>query len=190
MTAPRKKAAPKPVSLRDRLAKKRAKIVTEYFALDEDGEKAIEQLATAQKLLDMCEAIKARDASAKVDLGELKQKRDEAAAERNKTCLKLQFRGLSEDAQDALASEYIVVEELDEDASAEDKKASEKRELDALKEWTFHAMAETVVDSDLSAEEWREELTSGRWTLGDITRIRGAIQSAYGSQPADGIPKG
>lgn len=179
----------KPVSLRDRLAKKRAKIVTEYFALDEDGEAAIKKVEDAQKLLDISTAIKARQANADIDLGALTKVRDDAAAERNKTCLALQFRGLSEDALDALMSAYVG-EDIPEDATDEKKKALEQANYEKTKEWTSHAMAETVVDSDLTADDWRDELASGRWTKGDIVRIRDAIMTAYGAQPADGIPKG
>jgi hypothetical protein len=50
-------------------------------------------------------------------------------------------------------------------------------------------MAAAVLDSDLTAEEWRVELTSDRWSAGDVITCRDAIQRAYGAQPADGIPK-
>jgi hypothetical protein len=51
-------------------------------------------------------------------------------------------------------------------------------------------MAASVVDSDLTADDWNAELTSGRWSAGDVQSIRDAIQQAYQAGPAPGIPKG
>lgn len=194
MTAPRtaKKAAatkPKKNTLRDQLAKKRAKVVTLYFPVDDEGEKAIETLTKREQLLELAETQHARQGEkSEIDLDSIRRLVADATAKRDAHTMMLQIRGLSEDAYDALASEFYV-EDPPEDATEEQRKALDEEADHKGREWTYHALAQTVVNSDLTADDWREELTSDRWTFGDIAKLRLAIRQALGAQPADGIPK-
>lgn len=178
-------------SLRDQLALKRAKIVTEYFPLGDDGEAAIDRFESLDRQVQLSEVIANRQGDkSDVDLDALRKLRDEAAAERDKHCLALRFRGLSEDERDALASEFVG-EDVPKNAEPDERKRIEEENDRKVKEWTYAALAAAAVDADLTAEEWRAELTTpGKWSAGDINRLRDAIQRAYGAQPADGIPKG
>lgn len=177
-------------TLREKLARKRAKRVPEWFPISDAGEQALEKLEKAEKQLQFGEVIANRQGEkSDIDLDRLRQLRDEAEAERDSECMQLEFRGLSEDERDALASEYML-EEIPENADEEERRRIGAANKQKIKEWTYAAMEAAVVDSDLTAEEWKEELTSDRWSAGDIDRVRYAIQRAYGAQPADGIPKG
>lgn len=176
-------------SLRDQLARKRARVVTAHFPLDDEGDKALERYEQAVRLLETSRRLKQVNPKSDMDLAQLEREVAEAEKVRDEHCLVLRFRGLTEDERDALASEFVT-EEIPSGASDEDKERILQANKAAIQGWTFAAMAAVVVDSDLTAEEWREELTSDRWTAGDMVRIRESIQSAYGVQPADGIPKG
>jgi len=181
--------AARKTGLRDQLARKRAKVVTAYFPLDEAGEKAVQRLEQAQKELQFGNVIKARQGDkSTLDIAALEQSVADAEAERDKHCLALRFRGLSEDERDALASEYLP-DDIPADLKGEDRRKAEEANAAKVKEWTYHAMAAAVLDSDLTADEWKAELTSERWSAGDVITCRDAIQRAYGAQPADGIPK-
>lgn len=175
--------------LRDQLARKRAKVITLYFPIGEEGEKAAERFEQAEGTLASARRIKAINDKADFDIPALEQAAAEAQADRDERCLTLRIRGLSEDERDALASEYVG-EEVPDGADAAKKKEILEANTAKNKEWTYHALAAVAQDSDLTADEWREELTSDRWTAGDLDQIRVGILRAYGAQPADGIPKG
>lgn len=195
-----KARATRKASLRDQLAKKRAKVVVEYFPLDDEGEKAIERLEEAQKLLANGKRIAAlQQDKSTIDITALERDVAAAEAERDKHCLALRMRGLSEDERDALQSSFPVEDPPQiPDNTPEEKrreleekvKAVEAANKASTQEWTYHALAAAVQESDLTADEWRDELTSGRWTAGDLHTLRKAIIRATNSQPAEGIPKG
>lgn len=194
--APRKRAPARKTpqdhkpSLRDQLAKKRARIITEYFPLDDEGEAAVTELENLQGQLRLNEIVSNRQGEkSDVDLTGLRGKIAAAEKRRDETCLVLRVRGLSEDERDALASEFSFDEEPD-GATEDEKRAIQKANADRIREWTYAALAVAAQDSDLTADEWRDELSSDRWTAGDMARIRNAISSAYGAGPANGIPKG
>lgn len=185
-----KARAARKTSLRDQLARKRAKVVTEYFPLGEQGEKALERLEEAQQTLARARRVASLQADkATIDVAALEAALAEAEAERDRHCLAVRIRGLSEDERDALQSEFMV-EDVDKDADADKRKKVEARNAQRIREWTYHALAAAVQDSDLTADDWRDELTSDRWTAGDLERLRVAIIRAYGAQPAENIPKG
>jgi hypothetical protein len=175
--------------LRDQLARKRAKVVTAHFPMDEHGEKAMERVEQAEKELQFGKLIKTRQGDkSDINIAGLEQAVTDAEAERDKHCLALRFRGLSEDERDALASEYLP-DNIPDDVKGGERRKLEEANVVKLKEWTYHAMAAAVLESDLTADEWRDELISDRWSAGDVITCRDAIQQAYGAQPADGIPK-
>jgi hypothetical protein len=51
-------------------------------------------------------------------------------------------------------------------------------------------IAACAVDSDLSAEEWAEELTSDRWTLGDVATLYRLALEVCRKPANDGLGKG
>lgn len=176
--------------LREQLARKRAKIVTLYFPADDEGEQSIKRVDEAERDLQFGKLMHARQGKeSKVDIPVLEAAVAAAEAYRDEHCLELSVRGLSEDERDALMSAYLG-EEIPDGASPEERKRIIDSNTAKNKEWTYHALAVVAQDSDLTAEEWRAELTSDRWSAGDVVKIREGILEAYGAQPAENIPKG
>lgn len=161
------------MNLREQLAKKRARTTTETFPIGDEGEKAAKRLTDAEQALTMLKMLKAKNQD--VDLSKAEAEYEAAVADYREHSLTLTFRGLSPDEVDALRDEFTPA-----DGEKVDTKA-----------YTAALLAASVVDSDLTAEEWTAELyESGRWSDGEVVKLRHAAQDAYSESPAPGIPKG
>jgi hypothetical protein len=180
-----RRTPPKPLSLREQLARKRAQEVVLPFPIGEEGARAQRDVAEAETTLRLARALAARGQDAKLD--EATEALAKAQAALDAASVTLRFRGLSEDERDALASQFPI-DDVPEDVDAAKPVIEANRA--AIRAWTFEAMAVSVIGSDLTADDWQAELTSGRWSAGDVQAIRDAIQQAYQTGPAPGIPKG
>ena len=190
-----RRTPPKPLSLREQLARKRAQEVILPFPIGEEGARAQRDVAEAETTLRLARALAARGQENRADVQDKLDAKVKYAAEAltkaqaalDAASVTLRFRGLSEDERDALASQFPV-DDVPEDVEAAKPIIEANRA--AIRAWTFEAMAASVVDSDLTADDWKAELTSGCWSAGDVQSIRDAIQQAYQAGPAPGIPKG
>jgi hypothetical protein len=192
---PRKTAAKTPQdrkpSLRDQLKSKQPHTTSRSFPVGEAGEKAKAALDQARESLSLLNVLNSqRNGRGKVDAAaaEAAVKRAQAAYE--KVSVTLTFRGLSPVELDALANEFDVPELSPEELAELKEKGQKPPEFD-VRGYTGALMALAVIDSDLSADEWDEELyESGRWSDGEVYDIREAARSASKEGLGPGIPKG
>lgn len=182
---PRKKApADRKPSLRDMLASKQPRVTEVSFPIGEEGETAKAELDEARQSLELLRFAtakqKAQGAKATVDLTEAEKRVKDAEAKYRQVSMTLRFRGLTPLEVDALSDEFALTEE--------DTAAGKKFDS---RGYTCALLAAATIDSDLTVEEWDEELyQSGRWSDGEILLMRDTARSAYEETAAPGIPKG
>jgi hypothetical protein len=176
------------MSLRDDLARKRARRVEVKFALGAEGARAEADLGEARQALQFAQLTGNADAITKA-------KNWISRAERTfeKHSMRIVIRGLDEEARDALASAHpATAEQMAEDSAmikAKKMSADDRRTLNK-ETWLPAALALTVVDSDITEEEWAAELADDqKWAAGEKQALFVAIVSATNEGPAPGIPK-
>lgn len=182
--APKKKApADRKPSLRDMLASKKPRVTEATFPIGEQGERAHAELDQARQSLELLKFATAKQqaqgAKTTVDLGGAEKRVKDAEAAYERASMTLRFRGITPVEVDALRSEFTSSDD-EEDAAKFD-----------VRGYTCALLAMCVLDSDLTAEEWDEELyESGRWSEGEIAHIRDMAREAYLEVAAPGVPKG
>jgi hypothetical protein len=184
---PRKAAAKKAPadhrpSLREQLARKRAHVAIFRINPDEATDKLQADAAEAASTAKIATLTRTLDDGQKA---KLQAEADRLQAEYEAACLEFRFRGLSPDEWDALLTAFAVPELTD-----EEKAEGKEREKYDLTGFTAHLLAASAEDSDLSADEWLDELQSGRWSKAEVEGMRAAATSATTGEPAASIPKG
>lgn len=180
--AAKKAPADRKPSLREQLARKRAHVAIFRINPDEATDKLQADAAEAQSTAKIAKLTKALDDEQK---DKLQAEADRLQAEYEAACLEFRFRGLSPDEWDALLSEFTPPELTD-----EEKADGKKPEPYDLVGFTAHLLAVSAEDSDLTADEWLDELQSGRWSKLEVDGMRAAARGATLGEPAAGIPKG
>jgi hypothetical protein len=168
--------------LRDQLAKKRAHRTSLTFPLGEDGERAKAALEESQQRLVLAQ-VRAKDDAA---IRAADQAVRRARTKYTKVSLTIEFRGLTEEERDTLMAAHPATDEMRvEDA---DKDEDEKRDINR-KTFLPAALEVCALESDLTEEEWADELSSDRWTAGEANALFKAVVSATHEEPTAGIPK-
>ncbi|HEY9371537.1 hypothetical protein [Streptomyces sp.] len=171
-------------SVRDQLRQKRQRESVFKIHNGEDSAEKQDRLDKAKQVLQYATlgvGLKV-DAAGKA---KLKREVDKLQAEYDAECLVFRFRGLSPAEWDTLDSEFAVPELTDEEKAEgkEPEKFRRDRYIAAL-------LAVSAMDSDLSVDDWYEEITSGRWSVQEVAGLREAAVTATHGEPAGGIPKG
>jgi hypothetical protein len=165
------------VSLRDQLARKRARTSSFPFAVDEEGARTLVEYQKAERALDYAKMVQK-------GVDRAQEQVDALAPQLRDHCQQITFRGLTEDERDALVSEHTVPE-TDAKLLEKDPAATRIERAGFLAD----ALAATVLDEgNLTADEWLAELSSDRWTAGDLAALFERVVQTTGEQPARSIP--
>lgn len=167
----------KPSPLRAALAQKTN--LQTYFDIAVADTEAVEEaqrvLVTAQQIA--AGAMLGDDADVKARAKELL---DEAKAHRAECFHRVWFRGLPFDEFDALVALHPPTDE---------QRRSDEQHAWNPDTFVWALLEECVVDGDLTADEWKAELGSDRWTSADRQRFLGMAIAAQRQTLADAIPK-
>lgn len=182
-TKPTATEAPRPLSLRDAIAAKKTK--TAYYEIplvdSETAERAGRDLAEVSSQLEMARHSRnVAKESVNDDLWEHLQKTyAEAKAARDACFWRVEFRGLPTEDMEALVNEY------GRDPDAKDDEDSENDRF------IYELVAASYVgDGGLTADEWREELSSDRWSRAERSAFLNKAHEANSQDFSDTIPKG
>jgi hypothetical protein len=180
-------------TLREQLAKKRAQQRSVMFPIGTEGAKAQAELEEARQALRLAQMTDNPEAIKNIQKW---RRRVETVLGRHS--MTIIVKGLSEEARDALASEYPATPEQRAEDEAQIKAktmSAEDRRTINLAMWLPAALAKTVVvengDVPFTEEEWTAELADEeKWTAGEKRSLFAAIVSATNEGPAPGIPLG
>jgi hypothetical protein len=115
---------------------------------------------------------------------------EDAKAKLDACFYRVEFRGLpGDDDLDALINAYPATPEQIEKAKAAGAEGDDVPQID-MDPFNVAYLHACVVDSDLTEDEWREELWSDRWTPADRRAIFDRVHQANQRAASDGIPNG
>lgn len=174
--------------LREQLARKRAHSTSLTFPVGEEGQAAKDELEAAESDARLTEMV-AKGEGANAVRKRAKDRVAKAKRTYEKHSVTIYFRGLTEDERDALMSAHPVTDEQRQ-KEIEDEVPVDDRTLINRATFLPAALAVSALDSDLSEQDWSDELSSDRWTAGEKQALFTAVINATHAQPAPGVGKG